>query len=228
MTGKTFKQQVIGTILIVLLLSLLSLAASCWGNPNASDPYSSALRVVPAVLIPIGAAWLAFCVQRRVAFTKALFDVWQKIVVTVQDSIQYTHSPTHTQAEYAKVMHSLSCRIDDVRGAFRNVGEERTALSHETRKFVLAIQHAKSLSACASALATYGFPEKKSIGLYPFESLKQISAVISRLGYGSSITSQDSEIARDTILALWGILRGELLKELDRDYPDYPDTPFKA
>ena len=74
------------------------------------------LKTVPSVLIPIGAAWLAYCWQRRVAFTKALFDVWQKVVVTVQDAIQYTHLPQHTQADFAKVMHTLSCRIDDIRG----------------------------------------------------------------------------------------------------------------
>jgi hypothetical protein len=74
MTGKTFELHVIGTIVFVVVASALSLCASyLWHD------YSDGLRAVPAVLIPIRGAWLALCWQRRVAFTKALFDIWQNI-----------------------------------------------------------------------------------------------------------------------------------------------------
>ena len=83
MTGRTFRLQVIGVIVVVFVVSFLSLYASARWWPQ----YGQELRAVPSVLLAIGGAWLAFCWQRRVAFTKALFDVWQKIVVTVQDAI---------------------------------------------------------------------------------------------------------------------------------------------
>lgn len=224
MTGRTFRQQVIRTIVLVLFLSLLALGASCYVDEKQKQ-ISDALRTVPAVLIPIGAGWLAFCVQRRVAFTKALFDVWQKIVVAVQDALQYTHLGQPSQADFGKVMHSLSCRIDDVRGAFINVGEGHAPLSDQAKAFVFSVKRATSLQECQSALST--LPRRTDIGVYSFETLKQIHKVISLLGFGQTVTPQSQKIARDTILALWGILRGELLKELDRDVPEYPDTPYR-
>jgi hypothetical protein len=114
----------------------------------------------------------AFCWQRRVAFTKALFDIWQKIVVTVQDAIQYTHLKEPSQTDFAKVMHSLSCRIDDIRGAFRNVGEGHIKLSEDAKKFVLSIKAGKTLGQISDELTKK--PSCDEIGLYPFESLKQI------------------------------------------------------
>ncbi|EJN11051.1 hypothetical protein PMI42_05674 [Bradyrhizobium sp. YR681] len=223
MTGKTFRFQVIGTIVLALCLSILSLALSCYASEKH---YQAALRSGPTVFIPIGAGWLAFCVQRRVAFTKALFDVWQKIVVTIQDAVQYTHLTSPTQADFAKVMHSLSCRIDDLRGVFRNPGEGQPRLSEESKSFVLSVKQAKSLEDVIAALKK--LPKRTEIGLYPFESLKQIHGTVSSLGFGSAVTAPQASTARSTILALWGILRGELLKELDRDFPEYPDTPYHS
>jgi hypothetical protein len=222
MTGKTFRFHVVGTIVLVIVASGLSLyESSIWVR------YTDALKAAPAVFIPIGAAWLAFCWQRRVAFTKALFDTWQKIVTTVQDAIQYTLLPNPTQPDFAKIMHSLSCRIDDIRGAFRNVDEPHIKMSDETKQFVLAIKGAKTLDECAIELKKYKQHKPAYVGLYPFESLKQIQQVIERLGFNQR-TPQQAQIANQTIIALWQILRRELLKELDRDFPEYPDTPFTS
>lgn len=161
MTGRTFRWQVIGAALVVIVLSVLAVGASyCW------DTYKDGLRAIPAILIPIGAAWLAFCWQRRVAFTKALFDVWQKTVITIQDAIQYTFMPSPSQADYAKVMHSLSCRIDDIRGAFRNVGEPRISMDDRTKQYILLIKTSKTLAECAKHTKEYRdsyAPEMESI-----------------------------------------------------------------
>jgi hypothetical protein len=221
MTRKTFRRQVLMTIAAVLLISAVLLFASCHSPPR----YTEALKAFPAIIVAIGAAWLAYCWQRRVAFTKALFDVWQKLVNSIQDAIQYTHLSKHEQPEFAKVMHSLSCRLDDIRGAFRNVGEKNDDLSEKTKIFVLSIKSAQSLDECAIHVKNYHPSE--NVGVYPFETLKQISGVINRLGFGDKVTPQQALIARNTIVALWKILRGELLKELDRDFPEYSDTPYQ-
>jgi hypothetical protein len=221
MTGKTFRLQVIGVIIFVVLAWTVAI----WASYKWSE-YGEGLRAGPAVFIPIGAAWLAYCWQRRVAFTKALFDVWQKIVVAVQDAIQYTHLPQRSQTDFAKVMHGLSCRIDDIRGAFRNVDEGHIEMSEDAKRFVLAIKHSKTLAQIANEVKRQ--PARDHIGIYPFESLKQIQKVVDTLGFGQNATPDQALIARQAILALWQVLRSELLKELDRDFPEYTDTPFKA
>jgi hypothetical protein len=154
------------------------------------------------------------------------FSIWQKIVVTVQDAIQYTYLPQRSQTDFAKVMHSLSCRIDDIRGAFRNVGEGHIKMSEDAKRFVLARKKTNTLAQCATELKEK--PGRDHIGRYPFESPKQIQKVVQTLGFGENATPDQALIARNTVLALWQILRGELLKELDRDFPEYPDTPYKA
>ena len=205
MTGRTFRRQVIGTIVLVLFLSLLALGASCYVDERQKQ-ISDALRALPAVLIPIGAGWLAFCVQRRVAFTKALFDVWQKIVVAVQDALQYAHIDKPSQADFAKVMYSLGCRIDDVRGAFMNVDEGHAPLSDQAKAFVLPVKHAASLQQCQTAVATLPKKRPQDIGVYPFETLKQIHQVIffagvwpsGNVGEPSNRAQYDLSAPRDT------------------------------
>jgi hypothetical protein len=221
MNGKTFRAHVRAVILVVFVASILSLVASVrWGA------YQEALRAIPSVLIPLGGAWLAFCWQRRIAFTKALFDIWQKTVVTVQDARQYTFVPKPSQEHFARVMHSTSCRIDDIRGAFRNVGERHIETSDEDKRFVLNIKHVQTFDRYMDVLKNYSGHSPRDVGVYPFESLKQILRVISQLGFGEVVTPDRSLVARKTIDALWKILRSELLKELDRDFPEHPDTPF--
>jgi hypothetical protein len=146
-------------------------------------------------------------------------------VISIQDAVQYTHLSKYEQTEFAKVMHSLSCRLDDMRGAFRNVGEQKYSLSEETKIFVLSIKSAGTLDQCLIHLNNYH--PRENVGVYPFETLKQISGVVNRLGFGDKVTPQQALIARNTIIALWKILRGELLKELDRDFPEYSDTPYQ-
>jgi hypothetical protein len=225
MNGKTFRFHVRGVILVVFAASILSLVASIlWAN------YGKELRAVPSVLIPLGGAWLAFCWQRRIAFTKALFDIWQKTVVTVQEARQYTFLPKPSQEHFARVMQSTSCRIDDIRGAFRNVGERHIEMSDEDKRFVLNIKNVETFDKYTDVLQKYldhnRRGNRRGIGVYPFESLKQIGKVISHLGFGEAVTPGRSLVARKTIDALWKILRSELLKELDRDFPEHPDTPF--
>ena len=220
MTGLTFRWQVIGVGLLVVVLSSLAIVASyLWAA------YEDGLRAVPAILIPIGAAWLAFCWQRRVSFTKALFDVWQKMVITIQDVIQYTYLPAPSQADFAKVKHSLSCRIDDIRGAFRNVKEKKYSINCSTRQYIFNIKKSQNLSECDDYTKKYRLSNRPENGYYPFESLKQITRVVDLLGHGPGYSIEEATKARKTIISLWQVLRGELLKELDRDFPEHSDTP---
>ncbi len=66
---------------------------------------------------------------------------------------------------------------------------------------------------------------KDEIGLYTFESLKNIHDEVSDLGHGVlSKTRRDT--SRKEIVANWKSLRRSFLRELDRSEPTYIDSPF--
>ena len=223
MTGKTFRLQVqvtIGLLLVVALATLIS--GLCWPEIHGAK-FGEATRAVIPAYVAVAAGWVAYCLQRRIAYTNALRALWEKVVGSVQIAIQYTHLGNHDSNNFATVMRELSSRVDDIRGVFRNKGEIYREPSYSTKQFVVAIKAAKSIDELTPILKNYRVNKN---GVYPFESLKQIQGVIDRLGFGTTVTPERAKIARRAILALWGILRSELLKELDRDYPEFPDTPY--
>lgn len=66
-----------------------------------------------------------------------------------------------------------------------------------------------------------------SVGLYPFESMKDICGIVSKLGFGNSVTPEKSKDARDEIVAKWKKLRLNFLGECSRGIPIDPDTPYE-
>jgi len=66
---------------------------------------------------------------------------------------------------------------------------------------------------------------KDDIGLYPFECLKEIHKIVSRLGYGTLDASKTTE-ARKHIKHNWGNLRRSFLSEFDRSEPTVFDSPY--
>jgi hypothetical protein len=64
------------------------------------------------------------------------------------------------------------------------------------------------------------------VGIYPFESLKQIPDVIDSLGHSKDISFEKRQEARNTILALWRRSYRQLLREFDRDTATYLDSPY--
>jgi hypothetical protein len=63
-------------------------------------------------------------------------------------------------------------------------------------------------------------------GIYPFEAIKTIHRAISDLGYGSEFSNDRARRARATIIPAWKKGRAQLLRELDRDFPTYPESPY--
>jgi hypothetical protein len=61
-------------------------------------------------------------------------------------------------------------------------------------------------------------------GLYPFEPLKDIHREVAELGWGDSFDPQPAKLARQRIFALWKDARRELLKEFDREEPEFPHS----
>ena len=63
------------------------------------------------------------------------------------------------------------------------------------------------------------------IGLYPFECLKEIHQLISKLGYGKLDTTKSTD-TRKRIRHCWGDLRKSFLSEFDRSEPTTFHSPY--
>jgi hypothetical protein len=220
MTGKTFKRRVVATIATLFGVTSLVLAMGIhWVVLEKQS-----IAAVP-MLIALAAGWLTYSLQRRVSYINSLRALWVRVIESVQNAIQYTYHVRPLESEFSDVVKNLRSRIEDVRGVFRNVGEDDIHPTDQAKEYVRAVRHAKSLKDLVALNRGFA-PTRGHIGVYPFESLKQIHATIEKLGYGEAVTSEKSDIARDTIWHLWRIMRAELAKELDRDFPEFPDTPY--
>ena len=65
-----------------------------------------------------------------------------------------------------------------------------------------------------------------TIGLFPFEKLKDIHRVVSRLGFGPDVLPACCDQARKSTVELWRDARSSFLAELERGVPVSPDSPF--
>lgn len=79
-------------------------------------------------LFAIPAALLGYAFQQRFSYLASLRTLWSRLVVAVNGAIQYTYDETPTAKEHAKVMAELGIAIDEVRGVYRNVGEQPGAV----------------------------------------------------------------------------------------------------
>jgi hypothetical protein len=186
MNARTFRMNV-AFVITAYILALSVLATLFFLGHRAYGPFKDAVPLI----IAIPAAWLGFCLQRRQAYLKEVRELWTKLVVSVQDAIQYTHLSNPLQSEYAKVLRSLSTAIEELRSVFSNVGEAQG-----------------------------------KVGLYPFECIKTIHMVVSRLGFGEEMTGESAKAARALIVADWKKLRYYYLGELERGIPANPDSPY--
>ena len=69
-------------------------------------------------------------------------------------------------------------------------------------------------------------PTRNPTGLYPYENLKEISKVVSWLGYGKNFCSKDAVRARSCITGLWQEMHIAMLGEFDRDVPREPVSKY--
>jgi hypothetical protein len=69
-------------------------------------------------------------------------------------------------------------------------------------------------------------PTGRASGLYPFENLKDILAIIRWLGFDTTFRSDHAAAARQCITKLWQEMFLALLREFDRDVPVQPVTKY--
>ena len=64
------------------------------------------------------------------------------------------------------------------------------------------------------------------IGLYPYESLKELADALHKLGFGEKFTTEKADATRSQIVDYWKKVRRQLLREFDRVVPTYVDSPY--
>jgi hypothetical protein len=63
-------------------------------------------------------------------------------------------------------------------------------------------------------------------GIYPFEGIKEIHRLVSKLGWGNEFTTEQAEVTRREIVSQWKLVRDHYLSELERGVPVKPDSPY--
>ena len=109
--------------LTIYALCIVSGIALKFAFPEADAPVYSAFKDLIPFFIAIPAAWLGYCFSRRLAYLQQLRALWTQINSAVQGCIQYTHLAAPSQESYGSVLTQMSTVIDEVRGAFMNIGE---------------------------------------------------------------------------------------------------------
>jgi hypothetical protein len=67
---------------------------------------------------------------------------------------------------------------------------------------------------------------KSKIGIYPYESIKEIQAITSRLSF-TTYDKQKADEARCAIDFHWGLVKSSFLFEFDRPVPTVVNTPYR-
>jgi hypothetical protein len=88
-----------------------------------TDEIYSSIKDFSSLIIATGAAYLAYCFQRRQAFLISLRELWKEMIEAKGELIEYTHNPQPDRAAFRNAHRALSKAIDSVRGVYRNVGE---------------------------------------------------------------------------------------------------------
>jgi len=114
----------------VVMASFAALAVVAIGSRvvSHSDSGFQVIKDIVPLAIAIGAAYLAYCFQRRQAFLVSLRDLWKEFIEAKAELVEYTHNSEPDQMAFGKAHRTLSKAIDAVRGVYRNVGETDEAV----------------------------------------------------------------------------------------------------
>lgn len=93
-----------------------------------SDVAYDALKDSVGFLIAVPAAWLAYCFQARASYLGQLRSVWSYMIEGLQAAERYTFLEEPTAREYADARATISKAIDEVRGVFKNVENQRDTI----------------------------------------------------------------------------------------------------
>lgn len=153
MNQKRFLTNV-SCILCVYTVTIIALILVRMSFPDEESIYYNTFRDLVPLIIAIPAAWLAYSYQRRQSYLKDVRDLYSQMVDATQDAIQYTYLEKPNQADFGKVLKSLSSLIEEIRSVFLNIGES------EERAGLYPFEGIKKIH---KAISNLGFGEKLNL-----------------------------------------------------------------
>lgn len=172
MTRKQFQQQVkivTGIYLFALLVGIIVRVI----DVSDKNIYYKTFQDLLSLIVALPAAYLGYCIQQRVSFLQVLRTAWSNLVKAVNNAILYTQNEEPEKKEYFEVLFSLRIAIDEIRGIYRNVGENPGSGGFYPMTPVETI-YQKVETLPFGKLTTDDVEKRKKIGQAIFEQWKSI------------------------------------------------------
>jgi hypothetical protein len=100
------------------------------------------------IAISIVAVYLAHIFQQRSMFVQSLRSLWTNIIESKNELLSYANLPEPQMGDYAKAYRAIAAAIDEMRGVYQNVGEDRHYVGyfpyeplHDMRKALKELGH---------------------------------------------------------------------------------------
>jgi hypothetical protein len=112
------------------------------------EPTFEVFKDLLPVAIGIAAVYLAHVFQQRSMFIQALRCLWSGIIEAKNELLAYANLPKPTLESYAKAYRAIASAIDEMRGVYRNIGEDKEYVGyfpyeplHDMRKALEELGH---------------------------------------------------------------------------------------
>ncbi len=124
MNKRIFKRWIIFVILFYFVALVIGIMLKKYDTGDGEPLYNTFKDLLP-LIVAIPVVWLGYCFHCRLAYLRDVRELWSKIVVAVQEAIQYTHLKNPSQSIYGTVLMDLSIATEELRAIFINIGEGR-------------------------------------------------------------------------------------------------------
>lgn len=126
MRRKDLRKKII-TIIVIYALFIIVGTVIYFGGPTWCK-FFEVFKDLILLWVAIPAAYLSDCFQRRAAFTSALQHLWSNLIESVNQARQFTFENHPTQKVYGETLKELSKSIDEIRGVYCNIPNEKSGL----------------------------------------------------------------------------------------------------
>ena len=143
MTKKQLRRAVLTVVASYGVLGLTAFLLRV-ALPEGGGRIFEGYQVMVPFVFAIPAALLSYAFQQRGSYLGTLRALWSQLVRAVNGAIQYTLDAQPTERQYTDVLTQLAISIDEIRGAYRNVGESESSVGlypYEPIKTIYTLVH---------------------------------------------------------------------------------------
>ena len=128
MTRTRLRRRLTAVIGILVLLGTAAILLKGHAIPGLSERQENRWYGVGKDLFPlvvaILATFLASWFQQRATFLESLRRLWTHLIQAKVDLKDYVQRSDHSEPRYGRAYRALSLAIDEMRGVYKNVGED--------------------------------------------------------------------------------------------------------